>query len=30
MKKVGGGLLISRERRKTDDETKERGRKDGG
>lgn len=30
MKKVGGGRLISREQRKTDDETKKRGRKDGG
>lgn len=30
MKKVGGGLLISRVRRKAENETKERGRKDGG
>lgn len=30
MKKAGGGRLISRERRKTDDETKERKRKEGG
>jgi len=30
MKKTGGGRLISREWRKTDDETKEKRRKEGG
>lgn len=30
MKKAGGGQLISREWRKTDDETKKKRRKEGG